>query len=196
VALSEEAAELLRRAESAVAAVDLEGGLPANGARLAAALSELLAEGEVGSASPRALWNLLWVAADLTVHVDVYRAMQLFSSVTRLFERHFARVLHDHDEAAETAEMAFDFFFNRPDPPGQPLATLRFADVLMLLERVLRLDNRHCRRAALHGLAHLKERAHEDDRVRVDAVLDGFAAACADASLADYARQARAGLLP
>jgi hypothetical protein len=191
--LSEEAAELLRRAESAVAAVDLEGGLPANGARLAASLSELLAEGDLTAASPRALWNLLWVAADLTAHVDIYRAMQLFSSVTRLFERHLSRTLHARDEAAEAAEMAFDFFFNRDE---QPLATLRFGDVLLLLERVLRLDNRCCRRAALHGLAHLKERAHEEDRPRIDGVLDGFIASCAETDLVEYAHQARAGQLP
>ncbi len=190
--MTPEAADLLTRAERAQAAVDLEGGLPANGSRMAAALVELLAEGDLSSASPRAIWNLLWVAADLTAHVDVYRALQLLSSVARLFERHFARVLVTHDDLSQAAEMAFDFFFNRP---AQPLASLRFSDVLALLERVLKLDNRFCRRAALHGLAHLKQQANESDRARVDAVLDAFVAAAADARLADYARQARDGQL-
>ena len=182
--MTPEAQELLARAESAAAAVDLEAGLPAAGARLSAALVELLTEGDLAAASPRALWNLLWLAGDLTVHVDIYRAMQLFSSLARLYERRFA-TLAAHEPAAE---MAFDFVFNRPQ---QPLATLRFADVLALLERVLRLDNRFCRRAALHGLGHLKQRALDDDRARVDAVLDAFS----DVSLADYAAQARAGTL-
>jgi hypothetical protein len=182
--MTDEAHKLLQRAESAPAAVDLEAGLPSAGAHLSAALVELFAEGDLAAVSPRALWNLLWLAADLTVHVDIYRAMQLFSSVARVYERHFAH-LPSHDPAAE---MAFDFFFNRPE---QPLASLRFPEVLALLERILRLDNRFCRRAALHGLGHLKQRAQEDDRARVDAVLDTFQ----DPSLADYARQARDGNL-
>jgi hypothetical protein len=184
--MTPESQELLARAESAQAAVDLEAGLPSAGARLSAALVELLAEGDLSAASPRALWNLLWVAADLTVHVDIYRAMQLFSSVTRLYERRFAG-LDAHEPACE---MGFDFFFNRRE---QPLASLRFADVLALLERVLKLDNRFCRRAALHGLGHLKQRAQEEDRARVDAVFDHFQSD--DAALADYARQCRAGHL-
>ncbi len=187
--MTEESQQLLRRAEEVQAAVDLEGGLPANAARLAATVSELLAEGDLSAASPRALWNLLWVAADLTSHVDLYRAMQLFSSVTRLFERHFAHLLQHPDENAQAAEMAFDFFFNRPE---QPLAQLRFNDVLQLLERVLRLDNRFCRRAALHGLMHLKQLAREEDRPRVDALLDGIR----DPALAAYAKLARDGELP
>jgi hypothetical protein len=187
--VSEESQQLLRRAEEVPAAVDLEGGLPANAARLATTMVELLAEGDLSQASPRALWNLLWVAADLTAHVDIYRAMQLFSSVTRLFERHFAHRLSSADENTQTAEMAFDFFFNRPD---QPLAALRFNDVLLLLERVLRLENLFCRRAALHGLMHLKERARDEDRLRIDAILD----AVTDPALAAYARLARNGELP
>jgi hypothetical protein len=186
--VSDEARELLSRAESVQAAVDLEGGLPAAGARLATSLVELFTEWDAATFSPSGLWNLLWLAGDLTEHVDIYRAMQLFSSVARLYERHFAR-LSGHDPACE---MAFDFFFNRRQ---QPLATLRFAEVLALLERVLRLDNRFCRRAALHGLGHLKQRAEEGDREKVDAVLEAFAAATADAGLADYARAARAGHL-
>jgi hypothetical protein len=187
--VTEESQQLLRRAEEVPAAVDLEGGLPANASRLAANMAELLAEGDLTQASPRALWNLLWVAADLTIHVDIYRAMQLFSSVTRLFERHLARVLVHPDESAQAAEMAFDFFFNRPD---QPLATLRFNDVVLLLERVLRLDNRFCRRAALHGLMHLKQRAREEDRPRIDAILDGVS----DPALAAYLQLARNNELP
>ena len=187
--MSEESQQLLQRAGEVSAAVDLEGGLPANASRLAATLVELLAEGDLSQASPKAIWNLVWVAADLTVHVDIYRAMQLFSSVTRLFERHFARVLQQPDESAQTAEMAFDFFFNRPD---QPLAALRFNDVLLLLERVLRLENKFCRRAALHGLMHLKQLAREEDRPRIDALLDGVT----DPALAAYVQLARNGELP
>jgi hypothetical protein len=184
------ATELLAQAEAAQAAVDLEGGLPASGSRLAAALVELLADSDLSHASPRAVWNLLWLAADLTVHVDVYRAMQLLSSVARLFERHFQRALTQPGELQQAAEMAFDFFFNRPAPP---LVQLRFSDVLLLLERVLHLPNRYCRRAAVHGLGHLRQNAAPDDRARIDATLDAFADA--DATLADYARQARAGTL-
>lgn len=194
--MTPEAQELLARAERAQAAADLEsgleGGLPSSGSRMAGSLVELFAEGDLTAASPHALWNLLWVAADLTAHVDVYRAMQLLSSVARLFERHFARALTVRDDMAQAAEMAFDFFFNRAE---QPLVALRFSDVLSLLERVLKLDNRFCRRAALHGLGHLKQRASEEGRARVDAVLDAFVAAAPDPALADYAREARAGSL-
>jgi hypothetical protein len=182
--MTPEARELLQRAEAVAAAVDLEAGLPASGARLSALVVELLTDGDLAAASPRALWNLLWLAADLTVHVDIYRAMQLFSSLARLYERRFSQ-LAAHEPAAE---MAFDFVFNRRE---QPLATLRFTDVLALLERILRIDNRFCRRAALHGLGHLKQRALDDDRPKVDAVFDAFS----DSSLADYARAARDGQL-
>jgi hypothetical protein len=87
--------------------------------------------------------------------------------------------------------MAFDFFFNRA---SQPLISSRFSDVLQLLQRVLGLPNRFCRRAALHGLGHLRQRAPEHE-AEVDAVLDGFVAHTDDPSLADYAREARSGTM-
>src|SRR5258708_4821601 len=80
-------------AERAQAACDREVGLPARGAELARALVELLEGGDLSGASPRALWNLLWLAGDLTVHVDVYRAEALLGAVERLFARHLSRAL-------------------------------------------------------------------------------------------------------
>ena len=102
------------------------------------------------------MWRLLWLAADLTTQVDVYRAAALLEAVERLFARHFSRALTGPGELADTAEMAFDLFFNRPD---QPLVSYRFEPVLGTLGRVLELDNRHCRRAALHGLGHVRQQA-------------------------------------
>jgi hypothetical protein len=182
--------DLLAAAERAQAACDLEAGLPSSGAELARVTCELLADGDLAAASPRAVWNLLWLAADLTSWVDVYRAAELLAAVEKLFARHFARGLVAPGPLAEAAEMAFDFFFNRP----QPLAALRLDEVLASLGRVLALENRFCRRAALHGLAHLAQ--HEPAaRPRVEALIDAFLAGPVDPALAAYARAARAGEL-
>jgi hypothetical protein len=191
--MSPEAERLLADAERVEAACDLEIGLPDSGARLQTVVSELLAEGELGGASPRAIWRLLWVAADLTSHVDVYRAESLLGAVERLFERHFSRALTDEGELADIAEMAFDLFFNRAD---QPLALHRFEPSLAALARVLELDNRFCQRAALHGLSHLRQHTHTDgQRARLDGVLDAFLLRNADPTMAVYAARSRAGEL-
>ncbi len=174
--------ELVEAAERAGAACDLEAGLPARAAELAEAVVEVFRTRALDGVSPRALWNLLWLAADLTLHVDVYRARGILRAVEQLFERHFSRVLDGPGEAAEAAEMAFDFFFNRPEQP------LSVDDALGTLGRVLALDNRYCRRAALHGLGHLWQQ-HADARPRIEAAID----ACADPALADYAARARTG---
>jgi hypothetical protein len=185
---SAEASRLLEAAESAQAACDLEVGLPVG---LARALVEIFAEADLSAASPRALWNLLWLAADLTTHVDVYRAAELLAAVERLFERHFARALTQPGELSEAAEMAFDFFFGGR---AHPLEALRLDEVLATLERVLALDNRFCRRAALHGLGHLRQRhGGPPARERIEALIDRFLDGCGDERLAAYARQARAG---
>jgi hypothetical protein len=185
------AAQLLAAAERAEAACDLEIGLPGRAADLARAVTELFGEADLEAASPRALWNLLWLAADLTMHVDVYRAAEILSAVERLFVRHFARALESRGPASEAAEMAFDFFFNRS---GQPLEALRFAEVIETLARVLDLPNRFCRRAALHGLGHLRQH-HPDGpgRERIESLIDRFVAVNADPTLAEYAASARAG---
>jgi len=193
--VSPEAQQLLESAERVQAACELEDGLPARGGLLARALAELLRDGELGAASPRALWNLLWLAGDLTVHVDVYRAEELLGAVERLFERHLARALDAPGEAQAAAEMAFDFFFNRP-AGTQPLESLRFDAVVATLERVLKLDNRYCRRAALHGLGHLRQHhAEPPRRERIESVIDAFIAETAgvDPQLAGYAAHARCG---
>ena len=55
--------ELLAQAERVGAACDLEVGLPAQATELARSVTALLGEGDLSGASPRALWNLLWLAA-------------------------------------------------------------------------------------------------------------------------------------
>jgi hypothetical protein len=185
-----EAVQLLASAAQVEAACALEAGLPARAAELARALVELLRDGDLAPAPPRALWNLLWLAGDLTMHVDVYRAEELLGAVERLFERHLSRALDGPGEAQAAAEMAFDFFFNRE---AQPLVSLRFDAALAALERVLKLDNRFCRRAALHGLGHLHQHAEGARRERIEAVIDAFLADVRDPQLAGYAAHARAG---
>jgi hypothetical protein len=184
-----DAAALLTRAEQVDAACDLEEGLPGSAARLQRATVAVLTDGDLTRCSPRAVWNLLWLAADLTSHVDLYRATELLQAVEQLYHRHFRHALVERGELSEAAEMAFDFFFNRPTG-DQPLASLRFDASLAALERVLAIDNRFCRRAALHGIGHLRQHALPAQRVRIDAVLDDvtepeLAAAAARARSAD-----------
>jgi hypothetical protein len=196
--VSKEALELLEAAERVEAAADLEAGLPARAAELAAAVTELCAGDGAGRLSPRGLWNLLWLAGDLTGHVDVYRARALLSTVEGLFERHFARAVTGPAascELAEVAEMAFDFFFNRPTGE-QPLLWSGLDETLASLERVLRIENPVCQRASLHGLAHVREQLDGTARDRVDALFDDFLRRTPDVALAQYAARARAGELP
>jgi hypothetical protein len=183
---------LLAAAEQAEAACDLEHGLPDGAARLADATLALLDGPALTAASPRALWNVLWLAGDLTAHVDLYRAARLLDGVAGVFERHLQ---HASGDLADAAEMAFDFFFNRP-PGEQPLVIARLNDAVGALSRVLTLDSPLCRRAALHGLGHLRQTCDPPARDRVDAVFDTFLRETTDASLATYAARARAGELP
>lgn len=181
--MSPGASALLARAERAEVAADLDDGVPAT---LAADTAELLGSADLRGASPRALWNLLWLAGELSTRVDVYRAQALLEATGKLFERHLAAALTEHDELQAAADMAFDFFFNRAD---QPLASVRADAALEVLGRVLALDNRFCKRAALHGLGHLRQHAGEAARARVDAL----AGAVEDPTLAEYARAVREG---
>jgi hypothetical protein len=178
------ARELVEQAERADAACDLLSAAPVE---LATAVISIFEYEDVSGVSPHALWNLLWLAAELTVAVDLYRAEALLSAIERLFERHFARALDGPGEAAEAAEMTFDFLINRP---VQPLESARFDRLLAALQHILLLDNLFCRRAALHGLGHLRERHSEPPRAaRIEAAIDS----CTDPALAAYASQARAG---
>jgi hypothetical protein len=184
--------DFLEAAERAEAACDLEAGLPGGAARLAEVVTEVCASGDLSRASVRALWNVLWVAGDLTRHVDVYRASRLLGSVVHLFERHVAGAVREGDDAAAPAEMAFDFFFNHP-PGEQPLATARVGEAVAALERVLALDNPVCKRAALHGLSHLRRVVDRPEPV--DGLFDAFLRTTTDATLAGYAARARSGEL-
>jgi hypothetical protein len=169
-------------ASEVAAACDLLGAAPP--VELAAAVVEAF---EREALPARALWNVLWVAAELTVAVDVYRAEALLAAIERLFARHVAVAVAEGGDAAEAAEMAFDFLLNRAE---QPLESARFERVVSALEGVMALPSRVCRRAALHGLGHL--RAHHAEgprRARIEAAID----ACHDAALAEYAARARAG---
>jgi hypothetical protein len=187
--MTEAARQLVERATRVEVACDLEIGLPARAPSLADAAIEACSSGELAHAPPRALWNVLWLAADLTTHVDVFRALELLSAVERLFVAHLPSVLQARGERSEAAEMAFDFFFNRAQ---QPLA-LKLPQAIEALGRVLAVDNRFCRRAALHGLGHLVGHAGARDRARIEALIDELLARTGDGALADYARAARSG---
>jgi len=180
---------LCDEAERAEAAADLLRGRPAEVAR---ALVEALGSAELERATPRALWNLLWLSGELSTRVDVYRSVELLGAVERLL----GRLRPDGDaERAAVAEMAFDFFFNR-SVVEQPLATARLDDTLATLRRLLARDCSTSRRAALHGLGHLRQRLDGAARDRVDTAFDDFLRETDSTQLAQYAVRARTGELP
>jgi hypothetical protein len=107
-------AELLDEAEQAEAAFELLPELPAGASSRANAVIALLADRALDQASPRAVWNLLWLAGELSIHVDVYRAEALLRAVASFYAR---RLRPAPPELADCARMAFAFFFEREDPP-------------------------------------------------------------------------------
>lgn len=194
---SAHATTLLERCHHAAAACDLEIGLPVRSAELADEVRAAIdAIGPDQLVSGRAIWNLLWVAADLTTWVDLYRAEALLVAVRDLHVRRFAVTLRGprQDERADehdAADMSFDFFFNRAD---QPLVALRLDSCLDVLGAVLRIENRHCQHAALHGLGHLRQQVPSEARVNlVEGVLDRFLSRTVDSGLREYATLCRRG---
>ena len=104
------------------------------------------------------------------------------------------------DPRAVANEMAFDFFFARD---AHPLLPLRSSEVLSALAGLLGSDKRAAVRAAIHGLGHLVANGRRsDDRVGADAqrlleeYVDGRLGGVLDASLREYAGEARSGALP
>jgi hypothetical protein len=152
------------------------------------ALVELFLGDGLASASERALFNLLWVAGELSAEMDVYRSLALHHGLERLFTGCLSRALPPGDDRAAAAEMAWHFVFDRPDAP---LASARTGEAIDALERVLDASSRLCARAALHGLGHLRQHAQDADRARIEAILD----AVTDPSLLEYAVEARNGEL-
>jgi hypothetical protein len=183
--VTDAAAKLLADAERAQAACDLLAS-PSERAAEVEALIEIFLGEALASASERALFNLLWIAGELSAELDLYRAASLSAALERLFTGCLSRLAPD-DARAGAAEMAWDFVFNRVSPP---LASARAGEVIDSLARVLASGSRVCARAALHGLGHLRPHALDADRARIDALLDGV-----DASLAEYAAEAKSGTL-
>jgi hypothetical protein len=179
---------LLDEAGRVEAAADLLRGPPAT---LARSVIDACRSHEAEQAEPRALWNLLWLAGELSAQVDVYCALELLLAVESLFAR---SLRHATDERAGVAEMAFDFFFHRPAGES-PLPLFRLDQTLASINRVLALDCAVCRRAALHGLGHMREQLDGAPRDRVDAVIDAFLRDTDSTRLAQYAVRARAGEL-
>jgi hypothetical protein len=175
-------------AERAEAAADLLRGPAADRAR---ELMALLSSERMQRIDPRGLWNLLWLAGELSTLVDVYCACQLLGAVEQLLA---GRLRGADGEMADTAEMAFDFFFNR-EPGESPLASARLDVTLHALARLLTVDGAVCRRAALHGLGHLRQQLEGPPRDRIDALIDGFLRETDSTQLAQYAVRARAGEL-
>jgi hypothetical protein len=180
------ASELLTRADRVEAACDLLAA-PAERALQVEALVELFLGDQLAQASERALFNLLWVAGELSAEVDVYRALTLHHALERLVTGGL-RALAAGDDRAAVAEMAWHFVFDRPDAP---LASARTGEAIDALARVLSSGGRLCARAALHGLGHLRQHAQPDEVVRIDALLD----AVTDPTLLEYAVEARNGEL-
>lgn len=190
---------LLERCAVAEAACDLAIGGADNAAALADEVcATIAATPDQASVPGRALWNLLWLAAELTTAVDLYRAEALLAEVARLFERRFVRTLtgeRSGEAPAEldAAEMAFDFFFNRAD---QPLLLLRLDRCLVTMERLLRLPNRHCQHAALHGLGHLRQQVSGHAKTHlVESTIEDFSQRTTDARLREFAAGAKRGAI-
>lgn len=190
---------LLERCAVAEAACDLAIGGADNAAALAEEVCAAIAATPEHTPLPgRALWNLLWLAAELTTAVDLYRAEALLAEVARLFERRFVRTLtgdrsSDAPDELDAAEMAFDFFFNRGD---QPLLLLRLDRCLATMERVSRLPNRHCQHAALHGLGHLRQQVSGHAKTRlVESAIEDFAQRTTDERLREFAAAAKRGAI-
>jgi hypothetical protein len=156
---------LADQAERAEAAADLLDGSPAERAR------ELMAAlGTSREWSARGLWNLLWLAGELSTLVDVYCATELLASVEQLLA---GPLRGAGGEMADTAEMAFDFFFNRA-PGESPLASARLDETL-------------------HAMSHLRQQLEGPPRDRVDGLIDTFLRETDSTQLAQYAVRARAG---
>lgn len=190
---------LLERCAVAEAACDLAIGGADNAAALADEVcATIAATPDQGTVAGRALWNLLWLAAELTTAVDLYRAETLLTEVARLFERRFVRTLtgERHTESPDeldAAEMAFDFFFNRAD---QPLLLLRLDRCLATLERVARLSNRHCQHAAVHGLGHLRQQVSGHAKTHlVESAIEDVAQRTTDERLREFAAAAKRGAI-
>jgi hypothetical protein len=151
--ISAEAAELIDDAGAAHHACDLLPEAAAGASARARVLIEVLRDADLSREPPRAIWNLLWAAAELTWHVDIYRAEALLLAVEALFTRHLSRAVTTRGELADAALMAFSFFFERED---QPLAVMRTDTCRAVLTRVAALDNPICRTAAEAALQNLK----------------------------------------
>jgi hypothetical protein len=121
---------LLEDAAHAEAACELLPELPQGAAACAQRLIALFNDRAMDDASPRAIWNLLWLAGELSVHVDVYRAEALLRAVASF---HARRLRPAPPELADCARMAFAFFFDREDPP---LLTFRRAACEELLQNL------------------------------------------------------------
>ncbi len=150
--ISADAAELVDQAGAAEHACDLLPDQPAAAAARARALIEVLREADLSREPPRVLWNLMWIAAELTWHVDLYRAEALLLAVESLFVRHLSRAITGRGELADVALMTFSFFFERDD---QPLAVMRSDTCRAVLHRIASLDNPICKKAAGEALTRL-----------------------------------------
>ena len=188
--LSTDASTLLQRALAAELAVDLTPP-PAEARVTSDRLVEVLHRAEASSLDERAIWNLLFVAGELSLRVDVYRAHDLFRAVAALIERVGAGPLTPGDPRAAALEMGFDFFFARP---SHPLLPLRATLVLETLGSLLASERRAVVRAAIHGLGHLATRDGAAVAL-LDRYLAGRIGTKPDEGLAEYARDARRGAL-
>jgi hypothetical protein len=150
--ISPEAAALVDDAGAAGHACDLLPESAGDAATRARVLIEVLRDADLSREPPRAIWNLLWAAAELTWHVDIYRAEALLLAVEALLTRHLSRAVTTRGELADAALMAFPFFFERDD---QPLAVMRADTCRAVLTRIAALDNPICRKAAEAALQNL-----------------------------------------
>ncbi len=181
--LSDNTRALHERAALSEAACTLLDGAPSE--VLFSALIDSAAEGDWLQLPERARWNLLWVWAELSADVDVYRARVLWNALAGLF----ARQLHQLDDSP-AVQMVFDFFFRRP---SHPLIPAQLASVLALLGSLLGVSSKALQRSALVGLGRvLRLLGPSDAQAPVLALLDRFIQS-APATLAPYARAVRQG---
>jgi len=113
--------ELLEEASEVEHAADLLPELPAGAAARATTLVQLLRDADLADAPPKALWNLLWLAAELTAHVDIYRAEALLQASVVLYLKQLVNA-EPRSPLADVALAGVALFFERDD---QPLCALR-----------------------------------------------------------------------
>ncbi len=139
--------------------------------QLSSAIARLFIGGDLSTATPRALWNLLWVAGELQRSVDIFHARALFSAIAELYKRQFATLAHSHEEFGEVATMGLRFVLLESAPQ---LELCELPLILTTLEQLAALPNRFCRDGVRCALEGLRDRAPLESRDPINRLLQNL----------------------